>query len=206
MHYQPPRVASPSKLLNLPKSKPNQATTPSDIKNNPPKPVPTLSSLQTIEHTQPQVAVESQQQQQQEATETRQLRPIHLRPPNDADWRYRNGPRLTPYQADITFANVLVRFIRLEDFGELRVSLNPTWVWENDLDPHIRNIKETRPNYEQIADSPDCLYFYKWYETFFRESPIGQVVVDRLIRYVRQGFDIRSVCQKQAAYFYYYIL
>lgn len=67
---------------------------------------------------------------------------------------------------------------------------NPSLVNEDDLGEH--DIEETRRTQAETIDHPDREYFEQWRTRYFANVPIAQVVIDRLIRILGQGYDIKS--------------
>lgn len=85
-------------------------------------------------------------------------------------------------RVQLAFAQQLEDFVRL-DKNCLDVA------YADDIGQHY--IDETRIKLSAKCSHPDRDYFEQWRTRFFDEMPIGQLVVDRLIRMLDQGVDVK---------------
>lgn len=74
------------------------------------------------------------------------------------------------------------------DFIQLDES-NPSRAYEDDLGEH--DINETRRDRVNTVKHPDRRFFEQLRTRYFNSIPIGQLVIDRLIRLIGEGYDMR---------------
>jgi len=107
---------------------------------------------------------------------------IKLKPHDEDEWSYRQSFRLEEENADFFFRDVLNDFMR-PDYKK------PGWVFENDIGHH--EIEATRKKQTERILHSDREYFEQWRTRYFKNIPIGQVVIDRLIRILGNGYNVR---------------